>query len=43
MVEIGATGEGFRTFGLLQDALRYALLSAGIGGALPAPRPAVAR
>jgi PAS domain S-box-containing protein len=39
MVEIGASGEGFRTFGLLQDALRYALLSSGIGSA-PAGRPA---
>jgi rsbT co-antagonist protein RsbR len=31
MVEIGASSEGFLTFGLLEDALRYALLSTGIG------------
>jgi PAS domain S-box-containing protein len=42
MTEIGASSEGFLTFGLLQDALRYALLSSGIGGP-NAERPAEIR
>jgi PAS domain S-box-containing protein len=33
MVEIGASAESFLTFGLLQDALRHALLSSGAGAA----------